>query len=255
MIAVESKDGAAKAPTPEPDEEEAEAAPARAPRRKTKGEPAPTESDDIYLSAHYACTHCGLSFEPPSPQLFSFNSPQGMCLSCDGLGEVYTFDPDRLIPDRSKSFKQGALELIGPWRDLGRWRRHIFAGVAETLEHQLGLEAGQILDTPWEDLDPAIAKQLLWGTGDLHITFTWRHGPSGNKYGGRFGGVIPEQLSKYRNSQSGMQRRQLEKYMRVVGCVACGGARLNDQARTVTLKTRHPRFAERPARSLTEVCA
>ena len=52
-----------------------------------------------------------------------------------------------------------------------------------------------------------------------------------------------------------MQRRQLEKYMRVVGCVACGGARLNDQARTVTLKTRHPCFAERPARSLTEVCA
>ena len=50
---------------------------------------------DITLSAHYACTHCGLSFEPPSPQLFSFNSPQGMCTQCDGLGEIYTFDPEQ----------------------------------------------------------------------------------------------------------------------------------------------------------------
>src|SRR5262245_42342712 len=52
---------------------------------------------EITLSAHYACTHCNLSFEPPSPQLFSFNSPQGMCPKCDGLGEIYSFDPARLI--------------------------------------------------------------------------------------------------------------------------------------------------------------
>src|SRR6058998_455416 len=51
-------------------------------------------SEDILLSAHYACTHCDRSYEPPSPQLFSFNSPQGMCLACDGLGDCYTFDPD-----------------------------------------------------------------------------------------------------------------------------------------------------------------
>ncbi|HWA98188.1 MAG TPA: excinuclease ABC subunit UvrA [Pirellulales bacterium] len=257
VVAVEPAEGAAAAPMPELDDEAAEeAATARATRRKrTAAEPTAPAGEDIYLSAHYACTHCGISFEPPSPQLFSFNSPQGMCTSCDGLGEVYTFDPDRLIPDRGKSFKQGAVELIGPWRDLGRWRRHIFAGVAETLEHQLGLAEGQILDTPWEYLDPAIAKQLLWGTGDLHVTFTWRHGPGNHKYGGKYTGVIPELLSKYRSSQSGMQRRQLEKYMRVVGCVACAGARLNEQARTVTLATRHPRFADHPARSLTEVCA
>ena len=257
VIAVEAGEGkTSTAPTnPDLEEEPAdEEGPARHRRKKTAAAPT-VASDDIYLSAHYACTHCGLSFEPPSPQLFSFNSPQGMCTSCDGLGEVYTFDPDRLIPDRTKSFKQGAVEIIGNWRDLGRWRRHIYAGVAETLEHQLGLEAGQILDTPWQDLDPALAKQLLWGTGDLHITFTWRHGPGGHKYGGHYTGIIPDLLSKYRSSQSGMQRRQLEKYMRVVGCVACAGARLNEQARMVTLTTRHPNFAAQPGRSLTEICA
>ncbi|MBI2823924.1 MAG: excinuclease ABC subunit UvrA [Planctomycetia bacterium] len=215
---------------------------------------APT-ADDIYLSAHYACTHCGLSFESPSPQLFSFNSPQGMCPLCDGLGDVYTFDPQRLIPDQSLSFKGGCFELVGPWRDLGRWRRHIFHGVAETIEHHLSLPAGSILETPWQDLDRDIVKQMLYGTGDLHITFTWRHGAGVHKYGGKFAGIIPDLLSKYRNSKSGMQRRQLEKYMRVVGCVECAGARLNPQARSVTVASRNPRFGDSPGRSLPQVCS
>ena len=84
------------------------------------------------LSAHYACTHCGISFEPPSPQLFSFNSPQGMCPQCDGLGEIYGFDPDRLVPNPDLSFAEGAIEIVGTWSDMGRWRRHIYQGVADT---------------------------------------------------------------------------------------------------------------------------
>jgi excinuclease ABC subunit A len=197
------------------------------------------------FSAHYACTHCQRSFEPPSPQLFSFNSPQGMCLKCDGLGEVYTFDPEKLITDRTKSFQQGCFELVGKWRDLGRWRRHIFEGLAETLEYKHALERGTILETPWEDLDPQWQKALLWGTGDLHITYTWRHGAGVHKYGGRWEGMIPELLSKYRASKSGMHQRQLEKYMSVVRCGECGGQRLNAQARAVTITTRHQRFVAR----------
>ena len=94
------------------------------------------ESDrpDIPLSAHYSCNHCQVSFEPPSPQLFSFNSPQGMCPECNGLGDIYTFDPARLIPDPSKSFQQGCVELVGTWKQMGRWRRHVYRGVADTLE-------------------------------------------------------------------------------------------------------------------------
>jgi excinuclease ABC subunit A len=114
---------------------------------------------DLNLSAHYACTHCNLSFEPPSPQLFSFNSPQGMCPECDGLGELYTFDPAALIPDANKSFQQGCVELIGPWKDVGRWRRHIFQGVADTIEHEQGLEAGSLLETRWSELKPELAPR------------------------------------------------------------------------------------------------
>ena len=60
--------------------------------------------DDILLSSHYACLQCNKSVEPPSPQLFSFNSPHGMCMQCDGLGISYSFDPDLMVPDPSLSF-------------------------------------------------------------------------------------------------------------------------------------------------------
>jgi excinuclease ABC subunit A len=212
-------------------------------------------TSDIILSAHYACTHCGLSFEPPSPQLFSFNSPQGMCPQCDGLGEIYNFDPDLLVPDAKLSFAQGAIDLVGPWRTMGRWRRHIYQGVADTVERVNSLRPGTMLETPWSDLDPQWKKLWLFGTGKQHVTFTWRSGPKGMKYGGHFDGIIPDLLSRYRSTKSGMQRRQLEKYMTVKRCAVCDGARLNPQARSVTVTSAHPKFADRPERSLPEVCS
>ncbi len=175
-----------------------------------------TNRSDIQLSAHYACTHCGLSFEPPSPQLFSFNSPQGMCPQCDGLGEIYSFDPERLVPDPELSFEQGCIELVGPWRDMGRWRRHIYQGVADTIERQpRACAKGTMLETPWDELDPRAASTLwLWGTGDEHITFTWRSGAAGNKYGGTVRGHHSRAAStSTATRKSKMQRRQLEKYM------------------------------------------
>ena len=223
------------------------------------GEEAPggtrDRATDLQLSAHYACTHCGLSFEPPSPQLFSFNSPQGMCASCDGLGQLYSFDPELLVPNGELSFKQGCFELLGPWRDMGRWNRHVYQGVAETIARLHNLPKGMLLDTPWNQLDPALAQLWLSGTGDEHITFTWRAGTSGHKYGGKFEGIVPKLLDKYRNSESKMQLRQLEKYMHVMQCTVCAGHRLNPQARAVTVTTGHPRFADRPVRSLPEVCS
>jgi excinuclease ABC subunit A len=210
---------------------------------------------DLQLSAEYACTHCQKSFEPPSPQLFSFNSPQGMCMTCSGLGEIYSFDPKLLIPDPTKSFQQGAIPLLGSWREMGRWKRHIYRGVADALERKFGLESGTVLETAWEELDRKVQERLLWGTGDEHITFTWRSGPSGSKWGGKYEGIIPKLLSQYRSTRSRMQRRMLEKYMSVVGCGACGGQRLNPQARAVTLVSRSPQFLDSPERTLPGVCA
>jgi len=210
---------------------------------------------DIILSVDYACSHCGISFEPPSPQLFSFNSPQGMCLDCDGLGRRYDFDPDLLIPDDSLSFKKGAIAPVGTWRKNGRWKRHIYQGVADTIERLHDLPAGTMLETPWKKLDKPLQDLWLWGTGDQHITFTWRRGRSPQKYGGEFEGVIPTLLGKYKTSKSRMQLRYLEKFMRTLTCGHCNGERLNEQARHVRITTAKKKFPGGSTLTLPEICS
>ncbi len=212
-----------------------------------------SQARDTLYSMDYACTHCGLSFEPPSPQLFSFNSPQGMCLECDGLGEAYSFSPTLLIPDQSRSFKQGCIALLGPLSGMGRWRRHIYRGVADTMERLLDLEEGYLLETAWEELDPAQRELWLWGTSDQHITFTWRGGKSPIKYGGRFDGVIPELISKYKANKNSIHSRRLEEFMRTMPCPECHGDRLRAQARNVFINTSEATF-EQQAHSLSDVC-
>ena len=130
----------------------------------------------------------------------------------------------------------------------------------------MGLPSGSVLETAWEELDPRAQHALLWGTGDEHITYTWRNGPSGYKWGGPFEGIIPKLLSQYRTTRSRPQRRQLEKYMRIIGCGRCEGRRLNAQACAVTIKTAANQFALTPCpspegrgescaeKSLPEVC-
>jgi excinuclease ABC subunit A len=178
-----------------------------------------------------------------------------MCLTCDGLGEFFSFDPNLLVSDESKSFAQGCIELVGPWKDLGRWRRHIYRGVAETMERKLELPEGTLLETPWRDLAPELRGIWLWGTGDEHITFTWSAGKSAQKYGGLFEGIVPDLLEKYRTSRSAPQIRQLEQYMSVVRCPDCLGQRLNPQACSVLVTTASPKFVGREMATLPGVCA
>jgi excinuclease ABC subunit A len=215
-------------------EEEGESAEQRTAEKKS-GEP---PYEDILLSAHYACTYCNRSYEPPTPQLFSFNSPQGMCLDCDGLGYRYSFDPDLLIPDPGLSFYEGAIPIVGALRGMGRWRKHIFEGVARTL--------GIDLKKSWRVLPPEQRDLLLHGSGDRHITYEWKmRGGAIWKHGGKWEGIIPQLLSSFKKTAAGPRRLQLEKYMRVMRCPACQGQRLNPQARAVRVG----------GKTLVEVCA
>ncbi len=196
------------------------------------------EGEDILFSAHYACTHCNKSYEPPSPQLFSFNSPHGMCPDCDGLGTRYSFDPGLLIPDPSVSFFNGAIPLVGKLRGMGRWRRHIYEGVAQTLNIDL--------KTPWQRLPREHQDWLLYGSGDRHITYEWKQRNGAVwKHGDKWEGIIPQLLSSFKKTAAGPRRLQLEKYMRVVRCPTCDGQRLNPQARAVRVG----------GKTLVEVCA
>jgi excinuclease ABC subunit A len=178
---------------------------------------------EALLSSHYSCAKCNLSFEPPTPQLFSFNSPQGMCPRCDGLGVFYSFDPALLVPDESLSLRDGAIVTVGPVKKIGRWRRHLFEGLANTLKFSL--------ETPWKDLAPEFRRAVLDGTGTRHITFRWRN----MLHGGVWEGVVPPMMEKYKKAASPMHRAAYEKFMRSMSCPDCAGARLNPQARAVRI--------------------
>jgi excinuclease ABC subunit A len=221
------------------DDEGAGAAPGRR-RRATN-----RVGQDILLSSAYACTACGLSFEPPSPQMFSFNSPQGMCADCDGLGTRFDFAPELLIPDPSLSFLAPCVAVLR--RPPGRWRRHIYEGVAR----HLGID----LQAPWRDLPRRARDALLYGTGDAHITFEWRGRHGVWKHGGTYAGIIPELHARHRKTSSAIVRRFYEQYMRQVTCPRCGGARLNAQALAVTLASRGGAVGNRLTQlNIDEVC-
>jgi excinuclease ABC subunit A len=177
------------------------------------------------FSSKYACPHCDISFQPPSPQLFSFNSPTGMCLTCDGLGELSDFDPALLVPDPALNFWA---PCIAPMRTkIGRWRRHIYQGVARAV--------GFDLDLPWKKLPKKARDALLYGTGERHITYAWRWSGGVWKHGGTFEGVIAELRDKYRKAKSSFVRAYYEKFMYRGPCPDCAGGRLNEQALAVRL--------------------
>ena len=189
-------------------------------------------------STKYACVVCGISYEPPSPQLFSFNSPLGMCVPCQGLGQRHEFQIDRLVEDPEKSITQGCLTLLGTFREVGRWRKHIYAGVATAIEQDCGMEEGSFLKLPWNELPAEAIDKFLNGMGERHITYSWRHSGGIWKHGGTWDGYCPELLEEYRKAKNPMRRRQLEKYMEVTPCTACGGTRLNPQARAVVITSK-----------------
>lgn len=189
---------------------------------------------DLLLSSHYACANCGLSFDPPSPQLFSFNSPQGMCPSCDGLGVRHDFDPELLVPDPSLSVWQGAIEPLGAVSAIGKWRRHLFEGVAANLEADAdGPPKGAMLKGPWDKLEPRWQQAWLYGLGDRLIVHRWKSRGKTWPHAEKWEGVANELLAKFRSANSSMIRGQLEPYMRSMICPDCRGARLNPRARAV----------------------
>ena len=215
-----------------------------------------TSSERLY-STKYSCPESGMSYEPPSPQLFSFNSPIGMCPDCQGLGIRTEFLPELLVTDETKSIQKGAMDLLGVWKSIGKWRRHIYDGGATAIETDLGLKAGTVLKEPWKDVPKKAQDLFLYGTGSRHVTFSWRTRGGMWKHGGVYEGIIPELNKAYGSAKNPMRRRQLEKYMSTGLCSSCQGSRLNKQAQNVRLTTTDPTFISTHGKSqlsLPEIC-
>jgi len=174
------------------------------------------------FSEKAVCPVCNIGHPTFTPASFSFNSPQGACRVCDGLGITTAFDPGRIVPDPSLSLREGA---VVPWS-----HRHSvhFNEFMEALTAHYGSD----IYTPFEKLPEPFRKVLFDGSGDEEITFYFEKDRR-HTYRKTFEGVIPYLERRYRESESTAARSEIRRYMRDLPCQACRGTRLSPYASAV----------------------
>ncbi len=181
--------------------------------------------DEILLSAHNACPHCDLSFSELSPQVFSFNSPLGMCPDCNGLGTKFEFDPDMFV-DPDKTLLEGA---VLPWGEIGKKK----SGGAYQAARQISEQFGYDLDTQWRDLSEECQNAILYG--GTKVVWEWDRSHGQGRHEGEHEGVITSVRRRYRQTQSDYMRRWYGQFMSRRQCPTCRGERLCAEARFVTV--------------------
>jgi len=183
---------------------------------------------DILFSESTSCLHCGISYPEFTPASFSFNSPQGACPKCDGLGTVTEFDPDLIIPDRTLSLRQGA---VLPWenRDSVQFMEFLDALVIHYKEN---------IYKPFNELSPQFQEVLLFGSGKEEISFYIERMDKKIVYKKSFEGVIPILKRRYLETESGSMREEIKNFMNFKICPSCNGARLNRPSASVRVGTR-----------------
>ena len=170
----------------------------------------------IFFSQKAACPRCGFSIPQLSPQMFSFNNPQGACEQCNGLGTKRYLDPDLIVPDPDLSLREGA---IAPWA-----KRHsvYFQQMLDSLCQHYGID----VYSPFKDLTKDIQEAFLYGSGDDVIKFYFEKDDRRYFYDRPFEGIIPNLERRYGETGSYQIREDIEKYMSIRACPACGGSRL-----------------------------
>ncbi|MCC7122559.1 MAG: excinuclease ABC subunit UvrA [Gammaproteobacteria bacterium] len=187
----------------------------------------PTRAE-LLFSSRFACPRCGYSINELEPRLFSFNNPSGACGTCDGLGVMQFFDPERVLTRPSLSLPAGA---IHGW---DRRNAYYFELIKALAKHY-----GFAVDTPFDALSPAIQKAVLHGSGKEEIAFTYLTS-GGRSYTRRhpFEGVLPNMERRYRETESQTVREELARFLGTRPCPECKGMRLNRAARHVFIADR-----------------
>ena len=178
--------------------------------------------DKIY-SEHLSCNDCGISFPPLTPQSFSFNSPQGMCHECNGLGTQVAFDPDLLIPDKELTLMEGALKPVGPLDDDRKSMSAVF-------HRQIFKYLKIPTHTPWYQLKKSVRDTILYGTGEKRYKINWGgHGTSMSRYEG----LVNRMMRRFRNTRSEGMKRWYSQYLASAACESCHGVRLRPESASV----------------------
>ena len=186
----------------------------------------PDSGEELLYSELAACHRCGISMPVLSTQLFSFNNPQGACPGCEGLGVNQFFDRTLVVPDETKSILEGAIAPWG-WRNEATYTGQMLAAVADHYRFSLR--------TPFKDLSPEHQDVILYGSGREEIHFLYEKGRRVMTSERTYEGVMPQLDRRFHETQSGMIRDELGKYMAEQVCSACKGARLKDEALAVRI--------------------
>lgn len=179
------------------------------------------DGNELLFSEHYSCPVCGFTVPELEPRLFSFNAPFGSCPTCDGLGIKLEVDLDLVVPDPSKSLREGAL---APWNPIS-------SNYYPTMLEQAMASFGVNMDTPFEALTEKERDLVLYGSGDREFHFHYV-----NDFGGErnidipFEGVVTNVNRRYHETNSDYTRNVMRGYMNELTCATCHGYRLNDQA-------------------------
>lgn len=181
------------------------------------------QAQDHAFSRRYACAHCDYQLPVLEPKMFSFNSPEGACPSCDGMGMVQVFDPEKVIISDDLSLLNGAIK--------GWDRRNLFS---MALLNSLATHYDFDLELPWAQLPKEIQQIILYGSGDTEIDFVYFNdkGKSTIKRH-TFEGVLPNLQRRWEETDSNAVREELNQLRSTILCPSCEGSRLREEVRYV----------------------
>ena len=188
----------------------------------------PSTGEELSFSQNYACDDCGISLPEMEPRMFSFNNPMGACPCCTGLGFQLVADPDLVIPDRSKSILDGAIQVSG-WNSART--DSIFRMYFEALAQKYHFS----LSVPVKELSEEALDVILYGTKGEKLRMTYNRGNGMGVLEQPFEGIMNNITRRFRETQSDAARKELEECMSTAPCPQCHGDRLSDITRAVTV--------------------
>ena len=183
--------------------------------------------EDVMFSQKYSCPDHGVSIEDLTPRMFSFNNPFGACPKCTGLGVFLKIDENKIIPDMSKSVRQGGIKGSG-WAMEG-------SSIAAMYFEALAEKYNFSLDAPLSELSPEVINILLYGTGDETITIHRKSVYGSGSYEHKFEGIINNLERRYKDTSSNWIKEEIQTYMSEIHCDECHGDRLSKESLAVTV--------------------
>ncbi len=188
----------------------------------------PTTGEELSFSQNYACEDCGISLTELEPRMFSFNNPAGACPTCTGLGFRLVADSDLVVPDKSKSIFDGAIQVSG-------WNSARTDSVFRMYFEALAKKYHFSLTTPFSELPAEAVDVILYGTKGEKLKMTYNRGNGMGVLEQPFEGIMNNISRRYKETQSDAARKELEECMSSAPCPHCGGDRLSEIARAVTV--------------------